>query len=145
MSTATVAFDDVADEVCAWDESEELCRATLRAEFVAADADGDGRLGIAEWTDLVWAEGLMDGSGRVKSSCGADAPAHDPAGPRNAGVGQPGCELAPEASVRRPPAETELSPREKARAAAEARRKMAAARAEKRNARNAARRDPPAR
>ena len=145
VSTATVAFDDVADEVCAWDESEELCRATLRAEFVAADADGDGRLGIAEWTDLVWAEGLMDGSGRVKSSCGADAPAHDPAGPRNAGVGQPGCELAPEASVRRPPAETELSPREKARAAAEARRKMAAARAEKRNARNAARRDPPAR
>ena len=126
VSTATVTFDDVADEVCAWDDSEELCRATLRSEFDAADADGDGRLGIAEWTDLVWSEGLMDGSGRVKSTCGADAPAHDPEGPKNAGVGSPGCNLAPEASVRRPP--VDLSPREKARAAAEARRKMAAAR-----------------
>ena len=57
---------------------------------------------------------------------GADAPAHDPEGPKNAGVGSPGCDLAPEASVRRPP--VDLSPREKARAAAEARRKMAAAR-----------------
>ena len=136
---ATVAFDDVADEVCAWDDSEELCRATLRSEFDAADADGDGRLGIAEWTDLVWSEGLMDGSGRVKSSCGADAPAHDPNGPRVAGVGNPGCELAPEASVRRPPTERALSPREKARAAAEARKKMAAQRRDAKNARSAKR------
>ena len=135
----TVAFDDVADEVCAWDDSEELCRATLRSEFDAADADGDGRLGIAEWTDLVWSEGLMDGSGRVKSSCGADAPAHDPNGPRVAGVGNPGCELAPEASVRRPPTERALSPREKARAAAEARKKMAAQRRDAKNARSAKR------
>jgi hypothetical protein len=129
----------VADEVCAWDDSEELCRATLRSEFDAADADGDGRLGIAEWTDLVWSEGLMDGSGRVKSSCGADAPAHDPNGPRVAGVGNPGCELAPEASVRRPPTERALSPREKARAAAEARKKMAAQRRDAKNARSAKR------
>jgi hypothetical protein len=129
LATATVTFDAVADEVCAWDDSEELCRATLREEFDAADADGDGRLGINEWTDLVWSEGLMDGSGRVKSTCGADAPAHDPEGPKNAGVGNPGCDLAPEDSVRRPP--TDLSPREKARAAAEARRKMAAARRNK--------------
>ena len=129
LSTATVTFDAVADEVCAWDDSEELCRATLREEFDAADADGDGRLGINEWTDLVWSEGLMDGTGRVKSTCGADAPAHDPEGPKNAGVGNPGCDLAPEDSVRRPP--TDLSPREKARAAAEARRKMAAARRNK--------------
>ena len=136
---ATVAFDDVADEVCAWDDSEELCRATLRSEFDAADADGDGRLGIAEWTDLVWSEGLMDGSGRVKSSCGADAPAHDPKGPRVAGVGNPGCELAPETSVRRPPTERALSPREKARAAAEARKKMAAQRRDAKNARSAKR------
>ena len=136
---ATVAFDDVADEVCAWDDSEELCRATLRSEFDAADADGDGRLGIAEWTDLVWSEGLMDGSGRVKSSCGADAPAHDPNGPRVAGIGNPGCELAPEASVRRPPTERALSPREKARAAAEARKKMAAQRRDAKNARSAKR------
>lgn len=136
---ATVAFDDVADEVCAWDDSEELCRATLRSEFDAADADGDGRLGIAEWTDLVWSEGLMDGSGRVKSSCGADAPAHDPNGPRVAGVGNPGCELAPETSVRRPPTERALSPREKARAAAEARKKMAAQRRDAKNARSAKR------
>ena len=136
---STVAFDDVADEVCAWDDSEELCRATLRSEFDAADADGDGRLGIAEWTDLVWSEGLMDGSGRVKSSCGADAPAHDPNGPRVAGVGNPGCELAPEASVRRPPTERALSPREKARAAAEARKKMAAQRRDAKNARSAKR------
>jgi len=136
---ATVAFDDVADEVCAWDDSEELCRATLRSEFDAADADGDGRLGIAEWTDLVWSEGLMDGSGRVKSSCGADAPAHDPNGPTVAGVGNPGCELAPEASVRRPPTERALSPREKARAAAEARKKMAAQRRDAKNARSAKR------
>ena len=126
----TVSFEDVADEVCAWDGSEELCRATLKEEFDAADADNDGKLGIAEWTDLVWSEGLMDGSGRVRSACGADAPAPDPSGPVPAGVGAPGCDLAPEESVRRPP--TELSPREKARAAAEARRKMAAQRAARR-------------
>ena len=29
------------DEVCAWDDSEELCRATLRSEDHTADADGD--------------------------------------------------------------------------------------------------------
>ena len=126
----TVSFEDVADEVCAWDGSEELCRATLKEEFDAADANNDGKLGIAEWTDLVWSEGLMDGSGRVRSACGADAPAPDPSGPVPAGVGAPGCDLAPEESVRRPP--TELSPREKARAAAEARRKMAAQRAARR-------------
>ena len=107
-----------------------------------AGADGDGRLGIAEWTDLVWSEGLMDGSGRVKSSCGADAPAHDPNGPRVAGVGNPGCELAPEASVRRPPTERALSPREKARAAAEARKKMAAQRRDAKNARARSASDP---
>ena len=134
---ATVAFDDVADEACAWDDSEALCRATLRSEFDAADADGDGRLSVAEWTDLVAAEGLVDGSGRIKSACGADAPAHDPTGPQNARVGSPGCELAPEASVRRPPAEARLSPREKARAAAEARRKMAERRRDAKNAKNA--------
>ena len=126
----TVSFEDVADEVCAWDGSEELCRATLKEEFDAADANNDGKLGIAEWTDLVWSEGLMDGSGRVRSACGADAPAPDPSGPVPAGVGAPGCDLAPEESVRRPP--TELRPREKARAAAEARRKMAAQRAARR-------------
>ena len=126
----TVSFEDVADEVCAWDGSEELCRATLKEEFDAADANNDGKLGIAEWTDLVWSEGLMDGSGRVRSACGADAPAPDPSGPVPAGVGAPGCDLAPEESVRRPP--TELSPREKARAAAEARQKMAAQRAARR-------------
>jgi serine/threonine protein kinase len=126
----TVSFEDVADEVCAWDGSEELCRATLKEEFDAADADNDGKLGIMEWTDLVWSEGLMDGSGRVRSACGADAPAPNPSGPVPAGVGAPGCDLAPEESVRRPP--TELSPREKARAAAEARRKMAAQRAAQR-------------
>ena len=136
----TVSFEDVADEVCAWDGSEELCRATLKEEFDAADANNDGKLGIAEWTDLVWSEGLMDGSGRVRSACGADAPAPDPSGPVPAGVGAPGCDLAPEESVRRPP--TELRPREKARAAAEARRKMAAQRAARRaNRRGCASRD----
>ena len=136
----TVSFEDVADEVCAWDGSEELCRATLKEEFDAADANNDGKLGIAEWTDLVWSEGLMDGSGRVRSACGADAPAPDPSGPVPAGVGAPGCDLAPEESVRRPP--TELRPREKARAAAEARRKMAAQRAARRaNRRGCAPRD----
>lgn len=129
LSTATLAFDDVADEVCAWDDSEELCRATLREEFNAADTDGDGRLGIMEWTDLVWSEGLMDGSGRVKSSCGADAPEYDPDGPQVLGVGNPGCDLAPEETVKRPP--TELTAREKARAAAAARKKMAQQRAAK--------------
>ena len=108
---------------------------------------GPGRLGEQLWveSDTLDTSVVCVGDEFGVFRGGADAPAHDPAGPRNAGVGQPGCELAPEASVRRPPAETELSPREKARAAAEARRKMAAARAEKRNARNAARRDPPAR
>ena len=152
-ASITVAFDDVADEVyvlglspnpgrlfaytrltlffynhsCAWDDSETLCRATLREEFDAADADGDGRLGIMEWTDLVWSEGLMDVTGRVGSSCGAEAPEYDLAGPVSAGVGEPGCELAPETSVRRPP--TELTPREKAKANAAARKKMSQQRA----------------
>jgi hypothetical protein len=59
LATATVTFDAVADEVCAWDDSEELCRATLREEFDAADADGDGptrhkrvdRLGVVGGSD----------------------------------------------------------------------------------------------
>jgi|TARA_B110000967_G_scaffold158104_1_gene163365 hypothetical protein len=80
-----------------------------------------------EWTDLVWSEGLMDVTGRVGSSCGAEAPEYDLAGPVSAGVGEPGCELAPETSVRRPP--TELTPREKAKANAAARKKMSQQRA----------------
>ena len=73
---------------------------------------------------MVWNEGLMDASGRVKSTCGADAPEYHPEGPQMAGVGAPGCELAPELA----PPPTELSPREKARQAAAARKKMMAAR-----------------
>jgi hypothetical protein len=125
-ATATVSFDDVAAVACAWDDSEALCRATLREEFDRADKDKDGRLGIMEWTDLVWSEGLMDGSGRVRSACGADAPAPDPAGPRVLGVGNPGCDLMDEAAVKRPP--TELTARERARANAAARKKMASQR-----------------
>jgi hypothetical protein len=122
----TVTFDDVADEVCAWDGSEELCRATLKEEFEAVDVGKTGKLGISQWTDLVWSEGLTDASGRVRSSCGADAPAADSRGPTIAGVGATeDCELRPESTA--PP--TELSPREKAKAAAAARREMSAKRA----------------
>lgn len=124
MLDETVTFDDVADEVCEWDGSEELCRATLQEEFDRVDTAGTGKLTIAEWTDMVWNEGLMDASGRVKSTCGADAPEYHPEGPQMAGVGAPGCELAPELA----PPPTELSPREKARQAAAARKKMMAAR-----------------
>ena len=74
----TVTYEDVVDEVCASDGSEELCRVVFEEEFRAADGDGDGRLNVMEWTDLVWAEGLTDQSGRVRSSCGADAPDHHP-------------------------------------------------------------------
>ena len=49
---------------------------------------GSGKISISEWTDLVWSEGLMDASGRVGSSCGADAPEYHPEGPIVAGVGQ---------------------------------------------------------
>jgi hypothetical protein len=69
----------------------------------------------------------MDDKQRVGSSCGAEAPEYDLAGPVSAGVGEPGCELAPETSVRRPP--TELTPREKAKANAAARKKMSQQRA----------------
>lgn len=79
---------------------------------------------MSAWIDLVWNEGITDSSGRVKSTCGADAPAHHPEGPQVAGVGEPGCELAPAAS----PPPVEMSPREKAKQAAEARRKMTAQR-----------------
>ena len=143
-AAASVTFEEVAEEVCAWDGSEELCRATLREEFDAVDENKDGRLDIAGWTDLVWSEGLMDRSGRVGSACGAEAPAPDPRGPRNAGVGGEGCELAParDAPHRPPTAEEDsgatMTPRERARAAAEARKRMARDRA----ARRAARRGP---
>ena len=56
----TVTYEDVVDEVCASDGSEELCRVVFEEEFRAADGDGDGRLSVMEWTDLVWAEGLTD-------------------------------------------------------------------------------------
>ena len=36
----TVTFEDVADEVCAWDGSEELCRVTLKEEFDEVDTTG---------------------------------------------------------------------------------------------------------
>jgi hypothetical protein len=143
-AAASVTFEEVAEEVCAWDGSEELCRATLREEFDAVDENKDGRLDIAGWTDLVWSEGLMDRSGRVGSACGAEAPAPDPRGPRNAGVGGEGCDLAPASDApHRPPTAEEdsgatMTPRERARAAAEARKRMARDRA----ARRAARRGP---
>lgn len=130
----TVTFEDVADEVCAWDGSEELCRATLKEEFEQVDTTGSGKLNVSEWTDMVWNEGFMDASGRVKSACGADAPAHHPDGPIVAGVGEPGCELQLEPV--RPP--TELSPREKAKAAAAARKKMSEQRAAAKAAKRAA-------
>lgn len=122
MLDETVTFDDVADEVCAWDGSEELCRATLKDEFNEVDTTGSGKLSISEWTDMVWNEGFMDSAGRVRSSCGADAPAHHPEGPKVAGIGEPGCELSPTAA----PPPTGLTPREKARQQAAARKSMMA-------------------
>ena len=128
----TVTFEDVVDEVCAGDGSEELCRVVFEEEFRAADGDGDGRLNVMEWTDLVWAEGLTDSAGRVKcGTTGADAPEHHPdTFAKPAGIGGLDCDVAPASGVVEPP--TELSPREKARAAAAARKKMQAARRAKR-------------
>ena len=128
----TVTYEDVVDEVCASDGSEELCRVVFEEEFRAADGDGDGRLNVMEWTDLVWAEGLTDKSGRVRSSCGADAPDHHPdTFAKNAGIGGEDCQIAPASSSSTPPP-TELSPRERARAAAAARKKMQEARRKQR-------------
>ena len=128
----TVTYEDVVDEVCASDGSEELCRVVFEEEFRAADGDGDGRLNVVEWTDLVWAEGLTDQSGRVRSSCGADAPDHHPdTFAKNAGIGGEDCQIAPASSSSTPPP-TELSPRERARAAAAARKKMQEARRKQR-------------
>ena len=125
----TVTYEDVVDEVCASDGSEELCRVVFEEEFRAADGDGDGRLNVMEWTDLVWAEGLTDQSGRVRSSCGADAPDHHPdTFAKNAGIGGEDCRIAPPST----PPPTELSPRERARAAAAARKKMQEARRKQR-------------
>ena len=100
----TVTYEDVVDEVCASDGSEELCRVVFEEEFRAADGDGDGRLNVMEWTDLVWAEGLTDKSGRVRSSCGADAPDHHPdTFAKNAGIGGEDCQIAPASSSSTPP------------------------------------------
>ena len=89
-------------------------------------------MNVMEWTDLVWAEGLTDKSGRVRSSCGADAPDHHPdTFAKNAGIGGEDCQIAPASSSLTPPP-TELSPRERARAAAAARKKMQEARRKQR-------------
>ena len=86
-------------------------------------------MNVMEWTDLVWAEGLTDQSGRVRSSCGADAPDHHPdTFAKNAGIGGEDCRIAPPST----PPPTELSPRERARAAAAARKKMQEARRKQR-------------
>lgn len=53
----TVTFEDVADEVCAWDGSEELCRVTLKEEFDEVDTSGSvrgWRGGVGEGLRVFW-------------------------------------------------------------------------------------------